>query len=223
MKSSQNPTTKGSTSGIRSSLSHRGGMSSSSSSSSSTPAMDPSRRGGPAGFSTHARSNPASHPSTLWQDMDSGSGAWDNIPPIIRSSFRGLLTLLDDMVERTEYSNSRVGELEAMVAASKEEGIVLSQHVDALTRKHNAEVLMWQKKFQDLERFVVNVVVVSISLFVVSVQLKMTRPFTSRNALCSCHTVLFRINFFFLSSQHYEHKGRLRSREALPPPQSGSC
>ena len=46
---------------------------------------------------------PSMRYDALWTDLDIGKNMWDNIPAIIRQSFRQLLAMMDEMNNRTKF------------------------------------------------------------------------------------------------------------------------
>lgn len=76
-------------------------------------------------------------------------------------AFRGLLNALQETNARFGRVDGIAGDLDAAhasareaQAAAKEDSTVLTQRLDALTRKHAGETAQWQRRVEALERWV---------------------------------------------------------------------
>lgn len=90
---------------------------------------------------------PSMRYDALWTDLDSGINIWDNIPAIVRQSFRQLLAMMDETNNRSKFITTE------MTEQFKQVDIRCKQIEDRQSQtERNYQVI--QSQIQDIRKYV---------------------------------------------------------------------
>lgn len=89
--------------------------------------------------------------SSIWADMDTGVGMWDNIPPIVRQAFRGLLSIVEDQQRQMDHLRGQLDAADTARAADSEAVVVVTQKQEAAARKAAADATAVQRRLDAIE------------------------------------------------------------------------